>query len=66
MSKAPAIEPPTAIAKSTFLFPDCIIWSFEDGHYIGAQLTRKRKNRVSATATSSELEARSEEFEDRS
>src|SRR5207253_9084589 len=25
MSKAPAIRPPTAIAKSAFLFPDCII-----------------------------------------
>jgi len=29
MSKAPAIRPPTAIAKSAFLFPNCIIWSFE-------------------------------------
>src|SRR5882724_8456544 len=44
MSKAPAIRPPTAIAKSAFLFPNCMIWSFEDGHYIGARLTRKRKN----------------------
>ncbi len=49
MSKAPAIRPPTAIAKSAFLFPNCIIWSFEDGHYIGARLTRKRKTWSAAT-----------------
>jgi hypothetical protein len=55
MSKAPAIRPPTAIAKSAFLLPNCIIWSFEDGHYIGARLTRKRKNRVSGKAARTEV-----------
>ena len=55
MSKAPAIRPPTPIAKSAFLLPNCKIWSFEDGHYIGARLARKRKNRVSTTATRTEF-----------
>ena len=55
MSKAPAIRPPTAIAKSAFLFPNCIIWSFEDGHYIGARLTRKRKTWSAARRRKSEV-----------
>src|SRR5438477_3924960 len=40
-SKAPATRPPTVIAKSAFLFPNCMIWVVRRRLYISARLTEE-------------------------